>query len=176
MRPKVAIGTQWKFLRLANFCPPRSLSVLASVRANGILQQSRRRETNRLFAEISAYIGNPTTSGTSLARSPQAGRLLIGQRLIIVWLEVRVLPAPPRSPIQTEISRCHANSAEPPGFRASALSLLTTGWNVTGLFDAAVSALQNPVSRKQRPTVAESDRRSDDLSVRRVPFLMSVRY
>jgi hypothetical protein len=106
VRPKVAIGTQWKFLRLANFCPPRSLSVLASVRANGILQQSRRRETNRLFAEISAYIGNPTTSGTSLARSPQAGRLLIGQRLIIVWLQVRVLPSPPRSPVKAEISSC----------------------------------------------------------------------
>jgi hypothetical protein len=26
-------------------------------------------------------------------------------RLIIVWLEVRVLPAPPRSLVQTEISR-----------------------------------------------------------------------
>jgi hypothetical protein len=30
--------------------------------------------------------------------------------------------------------------------------------NVTGLFDAAVSAPQNPVSRKQRPTVAETRR------------------
>jgi hypothetical protein len=28
--------------------------------------------------------------------------------------------------------------------------------NVTDLFDAAVSASQNPVSRKQRPTVAET--------------------
>jgi hypothetical protein len=28
--------------------------------------------------------------------------------------------------------------------------------NVTGLFDAAVSAAQNPVSRKQRPTVVET--------------------
>jgi heme-degrading monooxygenase HmoA len=32
--------------------------------------------------------------------------------LIIAWLEVRVLPAPPRSPTQTEISRCRANRAE----------------------------------------------------------------
>jgi hypothetical protein len=37
-------------------------------------------------------------------------------RLIMAWLEVRVLSAPPRSPIQTEISRCHANSAELAGF------------------------------------------------------------
>ena len=33
-------------------------------------------------------------------------------RLIIVWLEVRVLPAPPRSLTQTEISRFNANSPE----------------------------------------------------------------
>ena len=31
-------------------------------------------------------------------------------RLIIVWLEVRVLPAPPRSLTQTEISRLVVNS------------------------------------------------------------------
>ena len=67
-------------------------------------------------------------------------------------LEVRVLPAPPRSPIQTEISRCHANSAELAGFRAGAFSLLTIGLSVIGLFDAAVSA----VSRKRRPTMAET--------------------
>ena len=30
-------------------------------------------------------------------------------RLIIVWLEVRVFPAPPRSPAQTEISQFNAN-------------------------------------------------------------------
>jgi hypothetical protein len=38
-------------------------------------------------------------------------------RLIIVWLEVRVLPAPPRSPTQTEISRFIVNSPELAGFR-----------------------------------------------------------
>ena len=36
---------------------------------------------------------------------------------IIVWLEVRVLPAPPRSLAQTEISPFIANSAELAGFR-----------------------------------------------------------
>jgi len=40
-------------------------------------------------------------------------------------LEVRVLPAPPRSPVQAEISQCPANRAELPDFRAGALSLLT---------------------------------------------------
>jgi len=30
----------------------------------------------------------------------------------MVWLEVRVLPAPPRSLTRTEISRCRPNSAE----------------------------------------------------------------
>ena len=38
-------------------------------------------------------------------------------RLIIVWLEVRVLPAPPRSLVQTEISRLVANSPELAGIR-----------------------------------------------------------
>jgi hypothetical protein len=33
-------------------------------------------------------------------------------RLIIVWLEVRVLPAPPRSLTQTEISRLIANNPD----------------------------------------------------------------
>jgi hypothetical protein len=46
---------------------------------------------------------------------------------ITAWLEVRVLPAPPRSPIQTEIFLGHANGAELAGFRADALSLLTIG-------------------------------------------------
>jgi hypothetical protein len=41
---------------------------------------------------------------------------------------VRVrLRQPPRSPIQTEISWCRANSAEYLGFRAGLLSLLTIG-------------------------------------------------
>jgi hypothetical protein len=44
-------------------------------------------------------------------------------RLIIVWLEVRVLPAPPRSLTQTEISRFSANSPELAAIRARILSL-----------------------------------------------------
>ena len=72
-----------------------------------------------------ALVANLETSGTSLAgKSPQAAQ---SQRPIIVWLEVRVLPAPPRSPIQTEISGCRASSAELVGFRAGDLSLLTIG-------------------------------------------------
>jgi hypothetical protein len=48
-------------------------------------------------------------------------------RLIITWLEVRVLPAPPRSPIQTEISRCRANSV----LLASRLSPYPPYWRGT---------------------------------------------
>jgi hypothetical protein len=48
-------------------------------------------------------------------------------RLIIVWLEVRVLPAPPHSPLQTEISQSPTNSPELAGFREGPLSLLTSG-------------------------------------------------
>ena len=46
-------------------------------------------------------------------------RLLNAQswRLIIVWLEVRVLPAPPRSLKQTEISGFGVNSPELAGIR-----------------------------------------------------------
>jgi hypothetical protein len=66
-----------------------------------------------------------TTAEWLSRRLTQDGRSAIGS--IIVWLEVRVLPAPPRSPVQTEISRCSANSAELVGFPAGTLSLLTIG-------------------------------------------------
>jgi hypothetical protein len=59
--------------------------------------------------------------------------------------------------MQTEISRCHADSAELVDFRAGGFVSADYRLNVTGLFfDAAVSAPQNPVSRKQRPIVAET--------------------
>jgi hypothetical protein len=47
---------------------------------------------------------------------------------IIVWLEVRVLPGPPRSLAQTEISRLVANSPELAGIRARILSLQAVDW------------------------------------------------
>jgi Nitrogen regulatory protein P-II len=49
-------------------------------------------------------------------------------RLIIVWLEVRVLPTPPRSLAQTEISRLVANSPELAGIRQHILSLRSVYW------------------------------------------------
>jgi uncharacterized protein (DUF1330 family) len=82
-------------------------------------------------------------------------RLTNSGRLITAWLEVRVLPGPPRSSIQTEISRCRANSAELVGFRAGTLVSAYDRLNVTGVFDAAVSVPQNSVSRKPRLTVAQ---------------------
>ena len=59
-------------------------------------------------------------SGLSANR---AGAQCSELRLIIVWLEVRVLPAPPRSLTQTEISRFSANRPELAGIRARILSL-----------------------------------------------------
>jgi AraC-like DNA-binding protein len=47
-----------------------------------------------------------------LGWAKEGARGVKGSRQIIVWLEVRVLPAPPRSPTQTEIARCPANWAE----------------------------------------------------------------
>ena len=54
---------------------------------------------------------------------PRHFRPFASQELIIVWLEVRVLPAPPRSLAQTEISRFIANCPELAGFRVCASSL-----------------------------------------------------
>jgi hypothetical protein len=48
-------------------------------------------------------------------------------RAITVWLEVRVLPAPPRSLVQTEISRLVPNSPELAGIRVI-LSLQAVDW------------------------------------------------
>jgi hypothetical protein len=49
-------------------------------------------------------------------------------RLIMAWLEVRVLSAPPRSLAQTEISRLVANSPELAGIRPHILSLRSVYW------------------------------------------------
>ena len=72
----------------------------------------------------------PSIRGCSRAKSPQPGSLPNAQsyRLIIVWLEVRVLPAPPCSLTQTEISRFMANSPELAEIRARILSLQAVDW------------------------------------------------
>jgi hypothetical protein len=44
------------------------------------------------------------------------------------WLEVRVLPAPPRSPAQTGISRFSANRPELAAICARILSLQSADW------------------------------------------------
>ena len=53
--------------------------------------------------------------------------------MIIVWLEVRVLPAPPRSLKQTEISPFGVKSPELAGIRARILSLQTVNWTSRAL-------------------------------------------
>ena len=67
---------------------------------------------------------------SSLRHPTSLGPLVNAQStwLIIVWLEVRVLPAPPRSLAQTEISRLVANSPELAGIRARILSLQAVDW------------------------------------------------
>jgi hypothetical protein len=78
--------------------------------------------------------------------------MLRAWRLIIVWLEVRVLPAPPRSPAQTEISRFSAKSPELAAIRARILS----PWSVEEL-DACfvVCDRGGPAARRLSSTHAE---------------------
>ena len=54
------------------------------------------------------------------------------------WLEVRVLPSPPRSPAQTEISRFSANSPELAAIRARILSLQSADW-IAGTVSGSLS-------------------------------------
>jgi hypothetical protein len=51
-----------------------------------------------------ADIGARRVSAEAMRPSP------LNRVVNCAWFEVRVLPAPPRSPMQTEISRCRANS------------------------------------------------------------------
>ena len=74
----------------------------------------RIRESGETFPEIQSAI----------YRDNAASEL----RLIIVWLEVRVLSAPPRSPAQTGISRFSANRPELAAICARILSLQSADW------------------------------------------------
>jgi hypothetical protein len=75
---------------------------------------------------------------------------------ITAWLEVRVLPTPPRSPAQTEISRFSANSPELAAIRARILSLHSAHLNCGGRFGDFVSALENCVSRPRGLALVET--------------------
>ena len=72
------------------------------------------------------------------ARIPTDSGLFVRVSAITVWLEVRVLPAPPRSLVQTEISRLVANSPELAGIRARILSLQAIG-RTSGVVSAHLS-------------------------------------
>jgi hypothetical protein len=54
------------------------------------------------------------------------------------WLEVRVLPAPPRSPAQTGISRFSVNRPELAAICAHILSLQSANW-IAGTFLGSLS-------------------------------------
>jgi hypothetical protein len=94
--------------------------VAVAVRGNGT--RDERAETislkfNRLFAETGCSYTQPRHFGH-----------FASQELIIVWLQVRVLPGPPRSPAQTEISQFNANRPELAAICARILSLQSTDW------------------------------------------------
>lgn len=77
---------------------------------------------------------------------------------------------PVNNPIQTEIFRCRANRAVPAGFLCGRFVSADGRPNVTAFFAAVVSAPQNRVSRKRRPTVAETSSNGRQLNV---PLLRS---
>ena len=91
-------------------------------------------------------------------------------RLIIVWLEVRVLPAPPRSPAQTEISRFRANRSELAAIRARILSLQSADWIAGAVSGFACRSLRlsgdrwpfsTRPSKSARPTRTLTQRRPE---------------
>jgi hypothetical protein len=91
----------------------QSLWVVASVRGNGsFAPETPPKPFSLRFNWPSLQAGHGQCSEVAAdnrlvaSSSPPSLRW----RLITAWLEVRALPAPPRSPIQTEISRCRATS------------------------------------------------------------------
>jgi hypothetical protein len=51
----------------------------------------------------------PDTACTLFLPGPSKASLVRARRAITVWLEVRVLPGPPRSPVRTDVSRSLTN-------------------------------------------------------------------
>jgi hypothetical protein len=78
------------------------------------------------------------------------------QELIIVWLEVRVLPAPPRSLAQTEISRLVLNSPRTSGDSCTRFVSASCRLDIRDRFGSFVSAHQNSVSPRRRPVLVET--------------------
>jgi hypothetical protein len=76
--------------------------------------------------------------------------------LIIVWLEVRVLPAPPRSLAQTEISRLVLNSPRTSGDSCTRFVSASCRLDIRDRFGSFVSAHQNSVSPRRRPVLVET--------------------
>ena len=75
--------------------------------------------------------------------------------LITAWLEVRVLPGPPRTLSKSEIACTLANAPQLAGpiegWRLCAESFLHSGY-----FGRIVSGRRKPVSRKRRLSLAET--------------------
>src|SRR6516165_1993495 len=77
-------------------------------------------------------------------------------RLIIVWLEVRVLPGPPRSPAQTEISQFNANRPQFGGDLCTHFISAICRLDCRDRFEVFVSALENCVSRRRELALVET--------------------
>ncbi len=96
-------------------------------------------------------------SGNFSNRAHQAhSSILRADRSIIVWLEVRVLPAPPRTLSNREISSRLRKGPPIGGLRRRRFALRGDLFRPGGIFRRVVSGPQNPVSRKRRPSSAET--------------------
>jgi hypothetical protein len=71
---------------------------------------------------------------------------------ITVWLEFRILPAPPRSLSNLQSSRRLAKGPQLAGFDVGVLVSAETFFRLGGDSELVVSAGGNPVSRKRRPS------------------------
>jgi hypothetical protein len=72
------------------------------------------------------------------------------------WLEVRVLPTPPRSPAQTEISRFSAESPRIGGDLCRHFISAICRLDCRDRFGVFVSALENCVSRRRELALVET--------------------
>jgi hypothetical protein len=80
------------------------------------------------------------SGGMQVRSSPLRSSFVMAHswRLIIIWLEVRVLPAPPHSLVGTEIFSLSANSPRTGAIRARILSLRPVDW-IYGALSAPLS-------------------------------------
>jgi len=77
--------------------------------------------------------------------------LASGRGKITDWLEVRVLPTPPRSRYQTEISRFFMKSPELAGIRATSTPLTVTLTAARGPWPACLASVRSDTAETDKP-------------------------